>query len=101
MIDHTGIRVADLSVSKDFCSKTLGALGYTVCLEVGGAVSFSARPTRYDDPGGDFWLRRGAPYVPHTHIAFRALNEAQGNCFIRLAFCAGGKDNGQLGLRPH
>ncbi len=101
MIDHTGIRVADLSVSKDFYCQTLGALGYKICLETSDTVSFSARQTRDDDPGGDFWLRQGAPYVPRTHVAFRAFNEEQVNCFFQLALRAGGKDNGQPGLRPH
>ncbi|HEV2611985.1 MAG TPA: VOC family protein [Noviherbaspirillum sp.] len=101
MIDHTGIRVSDLSLSKAFYCKTLGALGYKVCLEVSGAVSFGAQQSSHDDPGGDFWLFQGEPYAPRTHIAFRAMSEEQVDCFFRQAISAGGKDNGQPGLRPH
>jgi catechol 2,3-dioxygenase-like lactoylglutathione lyase family enzyme len=100
MIDHTGIRVSDLALSKAFYRQTLGTLGYSVSAEIEGAVGFGAPRGSEDDPGGDFWLIEGEPHVPRTHIAFRAASEAQVKSFHATALDAGGTDNGAPGLRP-
>lgn len=38
---------------------------------------------------------------PPVHIAFRAANRAQVNAFHAAAIAAGGRNNGDPGLRPH
>ncbi len=42
MIDHTGINVTDLALSRKFYKPVLATLGYVVRLELGGAVGFGA-----------------------------------------------------------
>lgn len=101
MIDHTGINVSHLGRSRQFYESVLSALGYGVRLELQDAIGFGAvQPKPEDDPGGDFWISQGAPFVPRCHIAFRAGSEAQVNAFHEAALAAGGADNGAPGLRP-
>jgi catechol 2,3-dioxygenase-like lactoylglutathione lyase family enzyme len=100
MIDHTGINVTDLAVSKHFYESVLSALDYVVRLEFKTAVGFGAdTPDSETDPGGDFWISQGAPFVPRSHIAFRAHSEAQVVAFHEAALAAGASDNGAPGLR--
>lgn len=102
MIDHTGINVSDLARSKSFYESALAPLGYAVCLEFEDAAGFrAADAARSDDPGGDFWISKGQPYVPRSHIAFRAANQEQVIAFHDAAIAAGARDNGAPGLRPH
>lgn len=101
MIDHTGINVSDLAASKVFYASALAPLGYAVSLEFDDAVGYGAGDRGGgDDPGGDFWISRGAPFVPRSHIAFRAQSAAQVVAFYEAALAAGAKDNGAPGLRP-
>lgn len=102
MIDHTGINVANLSVSKRFYESVLSTLGYAVRLEFDTAVGFGPdTPDHEDDPGGDFWISQGDPFIPRSHIAFRARSEEQVVAFYEAALAAGARDNGAPGLRPH
>lgn len=102
MIDHTGISVRNLAVSRAFYEATLAPLGYGVRLSLPDAVGLGALPPApADDPGGDFWLTQSTPMVPRSHIAFRAQSRAQVDAFYRAALQAGGTDNGPPGLRPH
>tara|TARA_R110002020_G_scaffold11538_2_gene43265 strand:- start:3319 stop:3711 length:393 start_codon:yes stop_codon:yes gene_type:complete len=102
MIDHTGINVANLSISKQFYEAVLSTLGYVARLDFPDAVGFgTSNANQDDDPGGDFWIIQGAPFNPRSDIAFRAANEAQVVAFYETALAAGAKDNGAPGLRPH
>lgn len=102
MIDHTGISVRDLAVSRAFYEAALAPLGYGVRLSLPDAVGLGAlQSASGDDPGGDFWLTQSAPMVPRSHIAFRAQSRAEVDAFYRAALQAGGTDNGPPGLRPH
>jgi catechol 2,3-dioxygenase-like lactoylglutathione lyase family enzyme len=101
MIDHTGLSVSDPRKSRGFYTRALGALGYTLLVEV---------PHEYTEgkvvlgfgvaPKPDFWIRERAPKET-VHIAFRAANHAQVDAFYREALAAGGTDNGPPGPRPH
>jgi len=101
MIDHTGINVADLALSKRFYDAALAPLGYSARLVFEVAVGYGAKdPEGGDDPGGDFWISQGDPFVPRSHIAFRATSAAQVVAFHAAALAAGARDNGAPGLRP-
>jgi catechol 2,3-dioxygenase-like lactoylglutathione lyase family enzyme len=101
MIDHTGINVKNLALSKKFYESVLATIGYEVRLEFDHAVGFgSMEPIHGDDPGGDFWIAEGDPSVPRNHIAFRAASIAQVVAFYEAALAAGARDNGTPGLRP-
>ena len=102
MIDHTGVLVSDFEKSKRFYQQALAPLGYAMLSE------FSAAVTRHTDVAGfgangvsDFWISRGTPNNPGVHIAFRAADRAMVDAFYHAAIGAGGKDNGEPGLRPH
>jgi catechol 2,3-dioxygenase-like lactoylglutathione lyase family enzyme len=102
MIDHTGINVSNLALSTAFYESVLATLGYAARLKFASAVGFGAKMNgRGDDPGGDFWIAQGEPFVPRSHLAFRADSEAQVGAFHAAALAAGAIDNGAPGWRPH
>jgi catechol 2,3-dioxygenase-like lactoylglutathione lyase family enzyme len=102
VIDHTGIRCADLERSARFYERALAPLGYQVRRRLPGAVGLGvpAGPGRSADPGGDFWIAQGEPHAPRTHVAFAAVDRAAVEAFHAAALAAGGTDNGPPGLRP-
>jgi catechol 2,3-dioxygenase-like lactoylglutathione lyase family enzyme len=102
MIDHTGISVQNLALSKKFYESVLATLGYVIHLELDDAIGFgSAKINKKDDPGGDYWISRGNPSSPRNHIAFQAESSEQVVAFYEAALAAGAHDNGAPGLRPH
>jgi len=101
MIDHTGIHVTDLARSRAFYTQVLKTLGHGICQELPDAVGYGPRPpSPGDDPGGGFWIAQAPPFVPRSHVAFRARDAEQVRAFHRAALAAGGTDNGAPGLRP-
>ena len=102
MIDHTGINVSNFAVSKTFYTSVLATLGYIVRLEFETALGFGENQLNSkDDPGGCFWISQGSPFVPRSHIAFRAHSQAEVIAFYQAGLLAGAKDNGAPGFRPH
>ena len=86
----------------DIVFAALAPLGYCVRLERPQAVGFGGAVLQPgDDPGGDFWLAQGTPYVPRNHLAFRARDPAAVAAFHAAALAAGGTDNGPPGPRDH
>jgi catechol 2,3-dioxygenase-like lactoylglutathione lyase family enzyme len=93
MIDHVGIDVGDYERSKTFYAEALGPLGYELMMEFDGNVGgFAAKGKP------DFWIVGGAA-AGGTHIAFAADDRATVDAFHAAGLAAGGKDNGQPGLR--
>lgn len=102
MIDHTGIKVSNLALSRSFYIQTLAPLGYIIRLEFANAIGFgNAEVPPGDDPGGDFWIASGTVLQPRSHIAFRAQSVEEVQAFHAAALAAGGNDHGAPGLRPH
>lgn len=102
MIDHTGVVVANFDHSKRFYDAALGAIGYQKLMEFSAAVTGSTDVAGYGEPDKpDFWLSRGTPNQPPIHVAFRVNDRATVDAFYRAAMAAGGRDNGEPGLRPH
>ena len=64
MIDHIGLKVADLEKSRDFYVSALAPLGYSLLMEheISGAGFGS-------DGKPNFWLKAGVPTGP-IHLAF-------------------------------
>jgi catechol 2,3-dioxygenase-like lactoylglutathione lyase family enzyme len=94
MIDHIGIRVADLERSKAFYLAALAPLGYALQFEhpvSGAGFGRSRKP--------DFWIKRG-PASPALHVAFVGEDRAAVDAFHAAALAAGGRDNGGPGPRP-
>ena len=101
MIDHSGINVSDLAKSKAFYCAALAALQYEARKEQVDMVICGAKVrTPGEDPAGDFYIAKGEPMMPRSHIAFRATSRSQVDAFFAAALAAHGKDNGAPGLRP-
>ncbi len=101
MIDHTGITVSNLSISKAFYSQILATLGFVVCTEKSNTIGFGVRTGHglSNDPGGEFWIGQGVPITPRLHIAFNAATRAHVDAFYAAGLLAGGIANGAPGLR--
>jgi catechol 2,3-dioxygenase-like lactoylglutathione lyase family enzyme len=93
-LDHIGLRVSDLARSKAFYAEALGPLGYEVIMEFDGVAGFGAQGKP------DFWISEGEPHTA-LHLAFASPDRATVDAFHGAALAAGGRDNGQPGLRPH
>lgn len=102
MLDHIGINVSDFARSKAFYVAALAPLGYTIRKEHPNAAGFGGAEAEAGlvDPGGDFWISQGPPQEPRVHIAFNARSRALVDAFYKAALAAGGRSNGEPGLRP-
>ncbi len=102
MIDHTGVAVSNHQQSKKFYSETLAAIGYELTVEFPASVTGSEDVAGFGEGGKpDFWVVSGTPNKPPVHVAFRVTSRAAVDAFYKAALAAGGRDNGQPGLRPH
>ena len=92
MIDHISLAVRDFEASKRFFAAALAPLGYKVVMEFPNVAGLGA--------GGkpDFWIS-ARELGPSTHIAFASSDRATVDEFYKAAIAAGGKDNGEPGLR--
>jgi catechol 2,3-dioxygenase-like lactoylglutathione lyase family enzyme len=99
MIHHIDFAVADLVRSREFYERALAPLGLKVSIVFTNhaghrCIGFGSEP----DPV--FWIRDGVPTQGHLHVAFSASSHAAVDAFHAAAVQAGGKDNGEPGLRP-
>lgn len=102
MLDHIGIRCADLAASRAFYDKALAPLGYSLVMHVtkemtGDGTEHLGYGTK-DKPF--FWLSQGQA-AGSVHIAFAASSRKAIDAFHAAALAAGARDNGAPGLRPH
>jgi catechol 2,3-dioxygenase-like lactoylglutathione lyase family enzyme len=93
VIDHISLGVGDVEVSKAFYEQALAPLGMGVVMAMPHGVGFGkdGKPT--------FWIADREPSGP-AHVAFASPNRATVDAFHAAALAAGGRDNGQHGLRP-
>jgi catechol 2,3-dioxygenase-like lactoylglutathione lyase family enzyme len=89
MIDHIGVHVTDVKKSLDFYGKALEPLGYAVSTD-GGSLSKSDGPDIYLYP---------AKTATEMHLAFKATSRGVVDQFHAAALAAGGRDNGEPGIR--
>lgn len=103
MLDHIGLKVRDLHHARAFYDKTLAALGITVQMHVSKEMTGDGTEhLGYGVPEKPFfWLSQAGAAQTGIHIAFAADNRQAVDAFHAAAMAAGGKDNGQPGLRPH
>ena len=73
MLDHIGIRVSDITKAKDFYSKTLAPLGYSVQKDLPEYNVFGM-----GDGGhmADFWVSLHDGPAGAQHVAFSAKDKA-------------------------
>lgn len=101
MIDHIGLRVADVARATEFYLKALAPLGISIVMQVsaeesghGAAVGFGSGQKPF------FWIGQGEATSGPLHVAFAADSRAAVDAFYRAALLAGATDNGPPGLRP-
>ena len=95
LIDHVGVGVRDFEQSLDFYGNALGPLGF----ERVAFIDADNRSAGFGVHGrDDFWIHEGRP-VGRMHIAFDAESHKAVDAFHAAALAAGGRDNGEPGLR--
>ena len=97
MLDHISIGVRDSEASKRFYDAVLKPLGYSCLSQSPGSLGYGAQAV-------ELWVNEaGRPVPPDTdsglHFCFAAPTRAGVDAFHAAALRAGGKDNGQPGLR--
>jgi catechol 2,3-dioxygenase-like lactoylglutathione lyase family enzyme len=102
MIAHIGITVSDIEISKKFYAQALNPIGYQLLREYGVTPARPAASAGFGEPPrADLWIYQGKPNVASTHIAFLVTKRTLVDDFYRAAVAAGGRNNGEPGLRPH
>ena len=96
MIDHVSVSVSDMDTAKVFYAQALEPLGYSLVMEGDGWAGFAGG----EPPIPDFWLGQRTE-GGSAHFALRAKDRASVDRFHEAAVAAGGKDNGEPGLRSH
>ena len=92
VIDHVGIRVRDLAISRRMYEAALGELGFTALGEAGTSDDFALHAVGVK-PGRD-------RVTTAAHIAFLAPDDVSVERWHAAAIRNGGTDNGAPGLRP-
>ena len=102
MLDHIGLRVADVERARAFYNKALAPLGITIVMEVTAEQTGSNAYLGYGEGSKPyFWLGQNAPTTSGLHVAFATDSRAKVDAFYKAAMAAGGKDNGPPGVRAH
>jgi catechol 2,3-dioxygenase-like lactoylglutathione lyase family enzyme len=97
MLDHIGIKVSDIDRAKTFYHHALAPRGVGLIMEWDSHAGFGSHGKPY------FWIGE-VDHVPRgagVHVAFAAQTRAEVDAFYAAAVRAGGRDNGEPGLRPH
>lgn len=95
MLDHVTIGVSDIALSKAFYDRALRPLGID-CLH-----SDSKNFAGYGANGkAFFWIGLKGASQTGVHVAFTTPDRETVDQFHKAALAAGGRDNGQPGLRP-
>lgn len=89
LIDHVSLVVADLEACKRF---------YTAIFEVLGVPVVEGDGYFFAD---ELFVSPGQPLTGRAHIAFQAADHATVKRFYEAALAAGGRDNGEPGLRDY
>jgi catechol 2,3-dioxygenase-like lactoylglutathione lyase family enzyme len=101
MIDHTGIAVRDFDASKRFYDAALAPLGASLVMMVPEEYTDGVKLGGYGYVRPQFWLHQSNEPGPGRHYAFTADTRAEVDGFYEAALAAGGRDNGQPGIRAH
>jgi len=97
MIDHLGLRTANLDATIAFLEKVLAPLGYSKQLFMAEHQVASFGSSKHDSP---LWVSQADAPSP-VHLALTAKDHAAVDAFYAAAIAAGAKDNGKPGLRAH
>ena len=96
VIDHIGVGVRNFDESLDFYTRALAPLGFERVALVDNDNRAAGFGVRGRD---DFWIHEGRP-AGRMHVAFDADSHEAVDAFHAAAIEAGGRDNGEPGIRP-
>ena len=101
MFDHFALRVSDLPASKAFYTPILSTLGHKIQVE-----NPESSVTAYGHISPKFWLTaastdKGIAVSGPLHLGFEAKDRDQVDAFHAAGLQAGGKSNGEPGVRTH
>jgi catechol 2,3-dioxygenase-like lactoylglutathione lyase family enzyme len=103
MIDHIGLHVNDYAKSRSFYLAALAPLGYEMLMEF-PAPTPDGRSAMVGGLGAggkpDLWITDRGEKMNGFHLALLAPNRAKVDAFYAAAIAAGGKSNGEPGVRP-
>ena len=96
MLDHVSLGVSDFEASRKFYDQALRPLGIERLYADGPtAAGYGV------DRKAFFWIGQKDALQTGSHVAFAAHDRETVDRFYRAALAAGGRDNGQPGLRPN
>ena len=96
MLDHVSLGVSDIERSRKFYDRALRPLGIERLYAEGETASgYGAGRKAF------FWIGLRAASQTGSHVAFATEDRETVDRFHQAALAAGGRDNGQPGLRPH
>lgn len=102
MLDHIGLKVTDVELSRAFYDQALKPLGVSVVMEVPKEKTGSTPYLGYGEGYKPyFWVGQDSRATEKLHVAFVAASHAQVDAFYEAAIKAGGRNNGPPGPRPH
>jgi catechol 2,3-dioxygenase-like lactoylglutathione lyase family enzyme len=101
MFDHFALHVSDLPASKAFYTPILSTLGHKIQVE-----SPESGVTAYGHISPKFWLTaasadKGTAVSGPLHLGFEAKDRDQVDAFHAAGLQAGGKSNGEPGVRTY
>ena len=96
MLDHVSLGVSDIERSRKFYDQALRPLGIERLYAEGETASGYGIGRK-----AFFWIGQKEASQTGSHVAFAAEDRATVDRFHQAALAAGGRDNGQPGLRPH
>jgi catechol 2,3-dioxygenase-like lactoylglutathione lyase family enzyme len=96
MLDHVTLGVSDIERSRKFYDDALRPLGIERLYAEGETASgYGANRKAF------FWISRRDASQTGSHVAFSTEDRETVDRFHQAALSAGGRDNGQPGIRPH
>lgn len=96
MLDHVTLGVSDIERSRKFYDEALRPLGIERLYAEGEIASGYGTNRK-----AFFWISLRAASQTGSHVAFATEDRETVDRFHQTALSAGGRDNGQPGLRPH
>jgi predicted lactoylglutathione lyase len=92
VIDHFNLPVLELGRSRSFYERVLAPLEARFFAEDGQAIGFGSATWQ-------FGIIATSSPIPRLHVAFRAKSRTAVDAFHKAALAAGGKSNGEPGIR--
>jgi len=103
LLDHVSIGVPDLEAARPFYDSIMTALGATKVYDRSNALGYGERCTAVDTESTCLAVYQDSSRVDvnKRHLCFKAVSREQVDAFFSAGLAAGGRSDGEPGLRPH